>query len=83
MYAELSSLRPWREAYGLVNMMRAWRRSGPYKNQFSGLLESLSDPPADLSDDIYPFLQGGFYALTRDLVSWPAADRATMARARD
>ena len=49
-------------------MMRAWRRSGPYKNQFSGLLESLSDPPADLSDDIYPFLQGGFYALTRDLV---------------
>ena len=68
VYAELSSLRPWREAYGLVNMMRAWRRSGPYKNQFSGLLESLSDPPVDLSDGIYPFLQGGFYALTRDLV---------------
>ena len=68
VHAELSSLTPWREAYGLVNMMKPWHKSGPYKHQFSGLLESLSDPPGHNGKGIYPFLQGGFYALTRDLV---------------
>jgi len=71
VHAELSSLTPWREAYGLVNMMKTWHKSGPYKHQFSGLLESLSDPPGHTGHNgngIYPFLQGGFYALTRDLV---------------
>ena len=82
VHTELSQLTPWREAYGLVNMMKPWRDDGPYRRQFAGILEEFVDPPRMVRKGIYPFLQGGFYALTRDLVSWPAADRATMARAR-
>ena len=68
VHAELSSLVPWREAYGLVNMMKPWRKSGPYRHQFAGLLEQIRDPPRQKGKGAYPFLQGGFYALTRDLV---------------
>ena len=64
------------EAYGLVNIMKAWK-SGPRSDMFDGHLEQWGPRPHGVRNGRYPFMQGGFYALTRDLVMMllPLANR--------
>jgi hypothetical protein len=83
--ADLSALPSTGETYGLVHVMKRWPtlRSGrDLSGLFDGHLEQWGPAPR-LRRGYFPFMQGGFYALTRDLVRLllPAANASWAARA--
>ena len=78
VHFELSKLTPRAEVYGLINIMKPWEASGPYKHQFHGILEQFKRPNVEIQGGKYPFMQGGFYAMTRDLVEMLIPDALSL-----